>query len=154
MADIDIRDIQLPSDLLWWPPTPLSWLTLCATISLVGVLVWLFFRYRKKRVLYFSLRNLEKLFKRYQSDYDASGFARDISVLLKRIYMTVGNRAVVAGLSGKKWLTVLDEGLDDEPFTKGIGQILVSAPYQKTADFDVQLLYVLCRKRIESLQVN
>jgi len=153
-SSFDIRDIQLPGGFLWWPPTALSILSLFIALSLLGVIVWLFFRYRKKRVLYFATRSLDKIYKRYQREYDASFFARELSVLLKRIYMTVGNRAVVAGLSGKKWLILLDQGFDDEPFTTGIGRILESAPYQETADFDVQSLYSLCQRRIESLQVT
>jgi len=150
----DIRDLDLPGSLLWWPPTLMTWLTVVGILLFCAGLIWLFLRYRKKRVLYFATRSLNKLFKRYQRDYDASGFARDISVLLKRIYMTVDKRAVIAGLSGKKWLAVLDQGFEDEPFTTGIGKILVSAPYQESADFNVQQLYSLCQRRIDSLRVT
>ncbi len=153
-GSFDIRDIQLPDDILWWPPTALSVLSLLLVVSLIVFILWLFFRYRKKRVLHFATRRLNKLHKRYQNDFDASGFAREVSVLLKRIYMTVDKTKLVAGLSGKKWLAVLDDGFEDQPFTTGIGQILESAPYQKKADFNVQLLYSLCQRRIESLQVT
>jgi len=150
----NIRDIQIPDDVLWWPLTLMSWLTILAVLLTIVIISWVIFRYRKKRVVHFANRTLVKLFSRYKQDQDASRFARDISILLKRIYLTIGNRSTIAGLSGKKWLNLLDQGFEDTPFATGIGQVLVTAPYQEKADFDVDSLYALCHRRIETLKVG
>ena len=150
----DIHDIQMPGDALWWPFTLATWLSLLLILCLLAFGIWLFVYFRRKRVVYFSNRSLRYLLKRYQSDQDASAFARDVSVLLRRLYLTIGERNKIAGLSGEKWLEVLDDGLKDRPFTTGVGKVLGSAPYQRQAEYDVKSLYALCQRRIEAMRVN
>jgi len=153
IRDLGISDLDMPTEFLWWPLTLASWLGILVIIILIGFAVWAILEYRKRKVVSFVNNSLNELFERYKNDFDATAFARGVSVLFKRIYLTINRRSEVAGLSGIEWLRMLDQGLQDKPFTTGVGKVLLSAPYQEMADYDVESLYQLCLRRIETLRL-
>jgi hypothetical protein len=71
----------------------------------------------------------------------------ELSVLIRRVAISVAPRKEVAGLTGRAWLAFLDNGLKDEPFSVGVGRLLVDAPYRKTppTDPEISQLLGLCR---------
>ena len=160
VSSIPIRDIHLPEPVSWWPPALGWWILLALIMCLVALVIWL----NKRRQL-FRLRNaamseLDAIYQTYQKQYNATQFAQELSALLRRICISYFPNSETAGLAGNAWLEFLDSLLSSkhnksgQKFADGVGQVLVSAPYQsklKNTDIDVDDLYELSREWIYSL---
>jgi len=151
-SKIPLHDIHLPPPVSWWPPALGWWLLLLLIIAVVVVAVWQLKRYRSYHLRRTALKELNALYKNYQNNYDAKRFARDLSVLLRRICLSYFPQENAAGLTGKAWLAYLDGLLtakhnkSGQKFSEGIGAILISAPYRNTLNdgaINVDALYRL-----------
>lgn len=133
---LTLRDIHTPTP-DFWPPA-LGWWIL-AILGLVGTIIlsrWLIKRFYRWRRRYTAMITLNQLLNAFHQQQDTRQFAAEISMLLRRIALYRFPRDRVAGLSGKNWLTFLDETGGEGQFTHGPGQILTSAPYQRYPDLD------------------
>jgi len=158
--NIPLRDIHLPDSVSWWPPALGWWLLLVLVVLIVALFFW-----SKRRRQLFKLRNssmaeLDAIYKAYQKQYDAKRFARELSVLLRRVCISYFPTSDAAGLTGTAWLVFLDSLLSakhnksGQKFSNGVGEVLVKAPYQhnlKASDIDVEALYKLSTEWIYSL---
>lgn len=153
-AKLDLRDIHLPDPVSWWPPAPGWWLlaaSLAALAALVAVVVWR----RRTRVQRRGLAMLEALHARYRRDGDGGALVRGLSTLLRRLALEFHPRREVAGLTGSRWLEVLDAGLPGQPFSRGVGRRLADAPYRRAPALEpgeAAALLALSRQRIESFR--
>jgi len=70
----------------------------------------------------------------------------ELSVLVRRVAISVSPRAKAAGLTGRQWLEFLDTSVKGTPFSEGIGQRLADAPYRKTppTELEISQLIDLC----------
>ncbi len=99
----------------------------------------------KKQAL-FILNRIEKEF---ATTNDALKCLRELSVLLRRVAITL--RKESAGLTGSAWLEYLDQGMKEPEFSLGIGKILLTGPYQGEVEkANVPALMALCRKWVEA----
>jgi hypothetical protein len=57
--------------------------------------------------------------------------SKALSELMRRSMLAYAPRAEVARLTGDTWLSWLDRGLSDAPFSSGVGRMLESLPYQR-----------------------
>jgi hypothetical protein len=160
VSNLPLRDIHLPGPVSWWPPAPGWWLLLLLIVSIVALVVWQIRRRRLFRLRKTAMSELNALYGAYQKQYDAKCFARELSVLLRRICISYFPDANVAGLTGKQWLVFLDSRLSEkynksgQKYTDGAATVLISAPYQdklKNSDIDVEALYRLSVEWINSL---
>jgi hypothetical protein len=79
---------------------------------------------------------------------------RQLSVLLRRVCISLYPRAEVAGLTGEAWLNFLDQPLTGRPFGTGNGRILVDAPYRRVIPpVEVQSLLTHCREWLDAVAV-
>ncbi len=150
-----LRDIHEPGGVSWWPPAAGWWLVLLAACALLvfGLLRWRRSR-RRRRLAREARAELDRLYARYREQADPGFFVREASKLLRRLCVTRYGRKTTAGLTGEKWLALLDREMPGQPFSCGPGRVFAVAPYQPAAvqaESDIKALYRLCCKRIETI---
>ena len=159
-SNLPIRDIHLPDPVSWWPPAVGWWLLLLLIVGGVGLVLWQNRRRKRFKLRKTAMAELDTLYQTYQKQNDEKGFARDLSVLLRRICISNFPESDAAGLAGQAWLLFLDGVLSPkhnksgQKFSDGVGKVLIKAPYQnqlKNSDIDVEALYRLSVEWIHSL---
>ncbi len=151
---LPLRDIHLPEAISWWPPAPGWWLLLA--IMLTGaLLVWWWRAHQAAvRVRVVALNEWQRLLVEFQQQQDASRLVRELSILLRRVCLSYYPRTTVAGLTGEAWLRYLDSALplpQTNPFSEGVGRLLLDAPYQQQTKGDVLALHALCGEWLRAL---
>jgi hypothetical protein len=136
-----LRDIHLPDPISLWP-IAIGWYFLGALLIIYFALLITYFIRRSRRLQSrrYLLKRLEDLREQYQTEADARTIAVELSILLRRACLVSFPRREVAGLQGEQWLEFLDETGSTREFTKGIGRVLLTAPYQHQTQFDVNEL--------------
>lgn len=150
--DLELRDVHLPDPISWWPLAPGYWLLL-GIILLVILLTVIFLKERfTPNLRKQAAAELDKIEKSFQESDDATRCLSELSVLLRRAVLSQNHPISVAGLTGPAWLELLDQPLKKPEFSQGIGQILLSGPYQHHVESDeVSRLIQLCRKWVTYL---
>jgi hypothetical protein len=111
--------------------------------------VFLFWCYRRlTRKTPVKMAKISLFVIQQNSDWDNGQKLRELSILLRRVAISISPRADVASLTGAAWLRFLDGSLLDSPFSSGIGTILTDAPYRQFSVSDAQLseLIKLCER--------
>jgi hypothetical protein len=143
----DIHDVPPPG---FWPPAPGWWvLALLVLLALIGSGRWLFQRYSRWRRQRRALITLASIYQAFAQDHNASRFAAEASILMRRVALLRFPRRNVAGLSGANWLAFLDETGGKGEFGNGPGSVLKTAPYMPTTELDAQGLYTLVKNWIK-----
>ncbi|EGW23092.1 DUF4381 domain-containing protein [Methylobacter tundripaludum] len=147
---LDLKDIHEPEAIGWWPPA-IGWWVLAVSIPLLIILlVWFYKRLTRKTALKTAKKMLAQI---------KQGAARDnlqklgeLSVLVRRVAISVSPRTKAAGLTGRQWLEFLDTSVKGTPFSEGIGQLLADAPYRKTppTELEISQLIDLCEDWLKS----
>lgn len=125
-----LRDIHLAEQAGYWPLAPGWWILI--VLLLVGGM-WLSRVLRRRARFKKSLTQIspqlslieEKLMREPDNEVIAA-----LNTLLRQIAVNYYPRADIASLTGVKWLAFLDQSGDTTAFSRGVGQILGSAPYQ------------------------
>lgn len=145
-----LRDIHLPQGFGFWP-LAIGWYVLGLLILLTAVLIGWAYKKRQRRLLprKEARTKLKTLKERYQRDQDAVAIAIELSMLLRRAALAAFPAEEVASLHDQQWLGFLDKMGDTSEFTRGVGQVLVSAPYQRQAAYQVDELFILIERWIE-----
>jgi hypothetical protein len=154
--ELPLRDIHLPEPVPFWPLAPGWWILLGILVAVV-VTGWLLYQ-RKKYLQLSAIRQarteLEKIVSHYESNKNPLELGRQLSILLRRISISLFPRTEVASLTGDQWLEFLDKQTSGEPFSKHAGRILAEAPYRNELSVeDVELLLQHCRAWIDSVAV-
>lgn len=77
---------------------------------------------------------------------------RQLSILLRRLSISLFPRAEAAGLTGEAWLTFLDRPLQRPAFSVGEGRVLAEAPYRPEVQAEeVEPLLALTREWIDAV---
>lgn len=146
MDELALKDIHLPNPIGWWPPAAGWWLLAIALPLLSLAIYWLYQHLNRDNPVKTARRLLNDLKQLMVEDPGAC--IGIMSALLRRVAISGDRRPQVAKLHGQEWLNYLDYGLDDAPFSTGIGQILADAHYRPTLppDFDLPALFALCER--------
>ena len=149
-TDLPLRDIHLPPDIGWWPPA-LGWWLLLLLVFLSGVFLLRWWLKRPKQqgartvsAPLFALQELDRIEAQYQND--PMGLIRELSVLLRRIAISLYGRHQVAGLTGSSWLQFLDKQSGSAVFSERFQQALTELPYQPQGSTDVGALVLEVRQ--------
>ena len=130
-----LHDIQLPSPIPFWPMAPGWWFLaiLMLALLIIGSIksLRLIKRHQKIRAFEDQIQQLNHL---YQLEPQRA--LAELSILIKRIALTVFPRAEITPLKGQAWLTFLDKTGQTQGFSEGIGQCLATAPYQANPQVD------------------
>lgn len=134
---LDLKDIHEPEAIGWWPPAIGWWILAVAIPLLIIFLVWFYKRLTRKT----ALKTANKILAQIKQDAtrDNLSVVCDLSVLVRRVAISVSPRAKAAGLTGRQWLEFLDRSVKGLPFSEGVGQLLADAPYRKTPVTDQEL---------------
>ena len=105
-------------------PQTAGWLWLA--LVLAAVLVWLGFRWRRRRrANAYRKAALEEI-------AEAGDDPAALAAILRRTALAGFPRAEVAGLYGREWLAFLDETYGGTGFGDGPGEDIADAPYRPT----------------------
>ncbi len=142
-----LKDIHAPEPISMWPAT-FAWYFLFSLLLafLIYVAIKITKVYAKKRRQQKVLKLLTQAVDLYQMDPAAA--LANISILLRRVALAKYKRIEVANLNNNAWLIFLDNAINTTEFTHCIGQVLLTAPYQKSAEVDITQLAALVRRWI------
>ena len=152
--DLPLRDIHLPDGVAFWP-LAYGWWILIAVIIMTAIIAFIVYkRNQKARISAITLARVE--FARITSEYQKSNetlmLVKEISILLRRLSISLFPRTEVASLTGEEWLVYLDRYVDGAPFTEGQGRMLVDAPYRQNVDTEeLDTLIQQCHNWIEAV---
>lgn len=154
-TQIPLRDLHLPEAIGWWPLAPGWWFLILLAVAGIAYLAYRSIRkWRRNAMRRVALRELTRIQKAYRNGVDEISLAIELSELLRRTMLAYAPRQEVAGLTGEQWLDWLDQGLEEQPFTKGSGQSVESLPYRRPDgvedDVDVQGLIDAIRTRLRT----
>ncbi len=145
-----LKDIHAPKSISMWPAT-LAWYVLFGLI--IFILVYLaikaFHIYAKKIRQRTILKLLAEAVALYQTNPALS--LANISILLRRIALAKYQRNEVASLHNIAWLNFLDQQIQTTEFSQGIGQVLLTAPYQRSVNVDINCLAQLVERWIRKI---
>ena len=137
---IPLKDLQLPVGISWWPLAPGWWIL---GFILLGLFIYsiliLYNNWRGNKARRLALKRLSKIHDNFEQGDDYQEIIQSLSSLLRRTMLAYAPRLEMAGLTGVKWLEWLDLGLEDRPFTEGIGKNLISLPYAEVNAENAQI---------------
>lgn len=139
--DLPLRDIHLPAPIGWWPPAPGWWALLILLTGIFLLLLWLWRKRQEQRQLdWFGLAKveLEHLQTRYRNE--PLILVRELSVLLRRVAISLYGRERVAGLTGNAWLSFLDKTAGKNLFKDKFDNLLTEIPYRADAEAETRAL--------------
>lgn len=144
MANVDalaqLKDIQLPAPVGWWPLAP-GWycLMVLGFLLIVGSTVVIYRRHRNALPKKQALSLLKIYTVQYKQDRNAQLASARISELLKRVALAYFPRQQVASMHGQAWVTFLNQtakGVNFEP-VKGM---LLDSPFKNNEQINLQPL--------------
>lgn len=140
-AQLDLKGLHLPDPISWWPPAIGWWLALFAVITLIVLAYWLIKRLTRKTAVKKAKVILLEI--KSNSELDNSQKLCELSILLRRVAISIAPRTDVASLTGSAWLNFLDSNLKNSPFSTGVGVKLAYAPYQPTLVTESEILQLI-----------
>jgi len=138
-----LRDIHLPPPPAWWPPAPGWWLLagICIFCMVGGVLYWR--KVLRRRLLHAAiLHELDRCIDGAAGDRKA--LAAGLSQFLRRVALR--ETPYAAAFHGERWLEYLDAQTSGEEFRRGVGRVLLDAPFRTNVEFDPIALTALVRR--------
>ncbi len=137
-----LRDIHLPPPPGWWPPAPGWWILAAIAMCLAAAAAYKLHKMRAcRRRDRAVLRELDICVD--TNRHDAVALAAALSRFLRRLAL---RDAHAAALAGERWLDYLDAHGGGEDFRRGVGRILIDAPFRSRADYDSVALIALVRR--------
>ena len=144
-TELQLKELHLPDSVSWWPPA-IGWWIIVLVIPLLFVLgLWLY-RYLTRKTAIKTARKILVDLKKNEQLNDREKLIQ-LSILFRRVAISI-SKEQVAGLTGKEWLAFLDKSIKGDPFSEGIGQLLITVPYQKimpTRD-ELDQLFDICEE--------
>ncbi len=143
-TQLELKGLHLPDSISWWPPALGWWLLVVGGIVLI-VLFYQLIRYLIRKTPVKTAKILLAGIKQ-NKQLDNAQKVRELSVLLRRVAISIAPETDVAGLTGAAWLAFLDAPLQTPCFSTGIGACLADAPYRRVvlSDADLAQLITLC----------
>lgn len=151
---LSLRDIHLPDAIDWWPPAMAWWCIAILIPSLFILIIYLYKLWTRQTAVKTAKKHLLKI-KQDDTLNDGKKLIA-ISVILRRVAMSVSSRKQTASLNGQAWLQYLDNSMPNSDFTLGIGKYLADTHYRKTtsADLDISALINLCENWLNAQKKN
>ena len=133
MNNLPLRDIELPEAISWWPLAPGWWLLLMIIIGLSLLALYCLRKQREKKqaLLPHALQQLDAIENQFKQHRNTNELLQQVSMLLKQVAVEIEKPKQIARLSGQDWLLYLDQKMEGQPFSTGLGQILLYGPYQQ-----------------------
>ncbi len=143
-----LRDIHLPVEPSWWPPAPGWWLLAALVALALAYLGRSALRHRRERRWRGRVQaEVERIAATHAARPDPARLAAELSGLLRRASLLLEPHA--AALAGEAWLGFLDARVGGEDFSRGVGRVLLDAPWRRAPAFDADALIALTRRWLE-----
>ncbi len=140
-----LRDIHLPADPSWWPPAPGWWVLAVLLVVALAVAARAVLRRRRERRWQQRVQaEVERMAAAHAAQPDHARLAGEVSELLRRASLLLDPQA--AALHGEAWLGFLDARGGSDDFTRGVGRVLLDAPWRRSASFDADALIALTQR--------
>jgi hypothetical protein len=140
----NLKDIIEPEAISGWPPAIGWWLLAVLIPLLIGFMYWLYKFLTRKT----AIKTAKKALAAIKQDTGKDNLKKlgEISILIRRIAISLAPGSEAAGLTGNAWLNYLDGSVKGKPFSEGVGRYLVDAPYRREAPagLDIAQLIGLC----------
>ncbi len=145
-ASLDqLRDLQLPDPIGFWPPAPGWWLL---ALILIALMLWsgwrLLSRMRRNRYRHYALAELQRL-----DQSEPQRWLQQLNQLLRRTALVAYPHQPIAALSGQAWLDFLYHSSRLDGFQQPLGRTLAEGPYRSHADIDTAGLTDLAQQWIK-----
>jgi hypothetical protein len=149
-TQLPLKDIHLPEAIGWWPPAIGWWLLAVLIPLLIVFLYWFYQRLTRKTAIKTAKNNLAAI--KHNPALDNNQKLRELSMLIRRVAISVNPRTEVASLTGRQWLAFLDKTLKGAPFSEGCGQLLAEAPYRNSppSELEISQLFSLCEEWLKA----
>ncbi|ARU56584.1 hypothetical protein OLMES_2531 [Oleiphilus messinensis] len=154
-----LRDIHLPEAVSWWPLAPGWYILIVGILTLIALVLFAMFRFRKNRWRRQALQELERLYLNHEQnegvDNSDSDFAASLNALLKRVVRLRYPETRCNPLSGETWVETLHQlRLQNLRLPKN-GQNfdfsdLANCQYQKSKTLDRRFHYEQIREWIKA----
>ncbi len=135
-----LKDIHAAPDPGFWPLAPGWWLLMLMLLLLILAIVYFVKRYRILRRRRAIITAFQSVLTDHQDHSDATKMAAQLHRLIRQVMLANGEHQQL-GLTGDAFLNYLDQSNDDQLFTKGIGRVLLDAPYRPQSAFDAPALH-------------
>lgn len=171
MQTLPLKDIHLTDELehladtvSWWPPAIGWWLLLLfITLLCISAIQWLRHRKSSNAVAVVEARRiLHDIQMDYKQHEKLSVLISAISILIRRLCISLFPREHTASLLEDDWLLFLDQTMGkningladkDKPFSQGVGKILSTGPYCRHPEgADGEQLLLLCQQWISQVE--
>ncbi|MGR8978638.1 MAG: DUF4381 domain-containing protein [Gammaproteobacteria bacterium] len=142
--DLPLRDIHEPAAIGWWPPAIGWWILVIGVPLLIGLALWLYKHLNRTTVIKTAQKKLTSISR--DQTLDDLQKLRELSILIRRVAISLAPRKESAGLIGRDWRRYLDQSVKGSPFSSGAGRFLSDAPYGKELPpgVDVNQLINVC----------
>lgn len=152
---LPLRDIHLPDAVFWWPPA-IGWWLLLVAIILVAIGIWLGARplrarRRRKKLCQLVETEINRIETEYQTAQNSHMALQDLSILMRRVAVSLNDRSRTAGLCGREWSDWLKSSFAPAGSETESVRLLVDGPYSKDVSADLSLLFLHCRKWLRSI---
>jgi len=143
LEGLALRDIHLPEPVSWWPPAAGWWLSFAVVIGSVLLITWLIKKMRQPVLKKRAIEQLRKTIDSYQLHGDKQLLVQQLSMVVRRIVISYGDREKVAAVTGVNWWQAINS-LDEKKSLPGdMIKMLTLWPYQKDpqiSDQDIEQL--------------
>ena len=152
--NLPLRDVHAPEAIGWWPPAIGWWALAIAIPLLMALLWWLYRRLTRKTALSEAVKKLADI--KANQNLDDLTKLREVSILIRRVAVSIAPRSEVAALTGNAWLAYLDRSLPGSPFADGVGRCLSEIAYrhQVPGDLDIGQLFALCESWLKAQKLS
>ena len=142
-----LRDIHLPPPPGRWPPAPGWWMLAAIVVAMGAVALYTLHKLRKcRRHERAVLRELDACID--ANRHDPVALAAALSLFLRRLALRDAHAAAYAG---ERWLEYLDACSGGEDFRRGVGRVLIDAPFRVHVDYDSIALIAVVRRFTRSV---
>jgi hypothetical protein len=129
--------IHLPDAISWWPLAIGWWLIIpVIAFSLIILIRFLIARYRRQKPMKAALKQLKNIQTNHQKNQNDLELMQQLSILLRQAALSYFGRASVAGLTGERWLSYIDQYSSTPYFTRPPANEMVIAPYKNEANIE------------------
>lgn len=136
--ELPLRDIHLPESVAFWPLAYGWWILVFMIIAMIALTVFFYLRTRRNRLSAITMARHEcsRINNEYQEHNDALRLVKQVSILMRRLSISLFPRTQVASLTGDEWLRFLDEQIPGPVFIAAKGSVLIDAPYREKINRD------------------
>ena len=126
-----LRDIQLPAEISWWPPAPGWWWVLAFIVAALIVVLVLVLRHRARtRFRREAIGEMEELYSAWNKNQKTDIYLMSASGILRQVAIHVCGRHDISAVTGDEWIGRLAQ-MSTRPVPSSLNAALTTLAYQR-----------------------